>query len=198
MKKFIASLFCLAAFSANAADWVMVATTKNQNVYIDNSSYSFDKNNKTVQFWEKFVNANEKSTKYDTKSLSVYNCKNKTSFKKTAVEYYNDGTTKGSYGKTASHDIVPDTIGDELWSIACGTFGKGFDYKYNKLFMFNSIDEYYRAMFAYGRLNPKEYNGKLYNYDPKLNINDAEILEHYESDVEMSMYKARERFLKKK
>jgi hypothetical protein len=138
MKKliFLVVALSLSGFSFGAK-WTYTTSGSLESFYIDRDFYKYDAKNNTVDVWTKSVKKKVYLDEFYTssKALDRYSCADKKSKNLAFVEYDEQGGSLRSSTKPHGEFslIFPDSIGEGIWSAACGTKGKGFKFTKSQL-----------------------------------------------------------------
>ena len=121
----------LVSFHGFCADWKPISYTEKPSIsatYIDSGQYKYKPSGSTVEMWSKTVKFDDKIGWYKISSeLSLYSCNSKKYQVLYTILYDADGNvTYSSKGNNSYDFVVPDTLGDSKWNVACTTKGKGF------------------------------------------------------------------------
>lgn len=137
MKRLILMCGLLASGFSFGADWKYAAmgAMDDRAIYVDSSQYTYDKKSNSIKAWYKTVSYREKEGKETyTKSKDLYqfSCIDNR-IKLLAYVNYNKNGDVVSSAQYDSKDvkykiIIPDTIGEDLWEVACISKGGGFRY----------------------------------------------------------------------
>lgn len=136
-KLIFTSLAFLCCLNVYAADWKYAAIggKNDRAIYVDSSQYTYNKKDNTIKAWFKTDSYKElegKETFTKSKDLYQFSCVDNKMRLLAFVNYGKDGSVISSAQreeKDAKYDlIIPDTIGEDMWRVACLTKGKGFKY----------------------------------------------------------------------
>lgn len=137
MKKLILMCSLLASSFTFGADWKYAAmgAQDDRAIYVDSSQYNYDMKNNSIKVWFKtdsYEDTNSKKTYTRSKNLFQFSCNDQKLKLLAYVNYDNKGNVVSS-SQLDSKDIkyrmvIPDTIGESLWNVACISKGKGFRY----------------------------------------------------------------------
>lgn len=189
-------LISLVCGGAYAADWVAIGNGQDGYAYyVDFDYYKYDKKTNAADMWFKKERANGSTYFTQKKSLSRFYCDSKTYRTLSAITYLASGDVENTYRDNyliPAETVFPDTTGELLWDVACGTPAKGLDFKYANLEDFSDYQEYQRASYAYLRMKPKpniEFFGQL---TPHVKIENYRNYDDYLKDVKTELDKLRE------
>lgn len=119
------------------AKWTYATSGSLESYYVDRDFYNYDAKNDTVDVWTKSVKKKVYVDEFYTnsKALDRYSCANKKTKNLAFVEYDEQGGSLRSSTKPQSEFslIFPDSIGEGIWSVACGAKGKGFRFTKSQL-----------------------------------------------------------------
>ena len=134
MKKIILICGLLASSFSFGADWKFAAAGSDAGgLYVDNSFYQYDHKKHIVDAWfksESYVSeaGNEKYVK--SKYLFRLSCSDKKYALVSHILYDKKGGVIESNSipveKLKLDYIVPDSVGESMWEVACSTKGQGF------------------------------------------------------------------------
>lgn len=137
MKKQILICGLLASSTSFGADWkyAAIGTQNDRAIYIDSSQYSYDKGKNSIRAWFKtdsYEDDESKNIYTSSKNFYEFSCLDNKIKLLTFVNYNKEGRVISSQqlsDKEVKYSIViPDTIGESLWKVACISKGKGFRY----------------------------------------------------------------------
>lgn len=209
MKKLILVCGLLTSGFSFGADWIFIGSSKGgDKFYIDYDYYNYDKKSNVVKLWYKVEEKHNGVYYTEEKTLAEYYCGgNGRSKVLSAVYYHPNGEVKNTFESnyyTESTVVFPDTTGEFLHKVACGTPGKGLDFKYLNLEQFDSYYEYIRAQNAYLREPlPQGENDLMENFVPNIKIenyykNNKVDIDQYNQDRGDALKKIRQRNIQKK
>ncbi|WP_109441885.1 surface-adhesin E family protein [Acinetobacter haemolyticus] len=137
MKKIFLLCGLLTSSISFGADWkyAAIGAQNDRAIYVDSSQYIYDKKNNTVKAWFKTVSYKDlegSETYTKSKNLYQFSCLDNKIKLLAYVNYSKDGSviSSGSQeSKSVKFDfVIPDTIGESMWRVACLTKGGGFRY----------------------------------------------------------------------
>lgn len=136
MKRFILIIGLLSSGFSFGADWKFAAVGANgDRMYVDSSQYNYNKKTNTIAAWfeiVKYKNSEGDETYVDSKYLFQFSCLDKKSKLLAYVNYNTNGEVISSDsrdGKNVKFNIIiPDSVGEDLWKVACTSRGNGFRY----------------------------------------------------------------------
>lgn len=112
------------------AAWMFVAESSDldKDYYVDTESYKYNKENAKAILWYKRNVFSGLKEYTDTKTLIEYDCNNKKERYLAQSRYDIDGNSLSQTNtpSTTMH-IIPDTLGESLWEVACKTKGVVYD-----------------------------------------------------------------------
>lgn len=195
MKKIILICGMLISTLSFGADWVYVGSSKvGDKFYIDFDYYNYDKINNKTRLWYKVEEKRNGEYYTEQKTLAEYYCGRGQSKVLSAVYYHPNGEVRKNFESNYLSQpmvVVPDTTGEQIYSVACGTPGKGLDFKDKSIDEMDNFEEYKRARFAYMREKmPVDYTKNLV---PSLNIKNYSNYNEFAHDERKEMNKIRER-----
>lgn len=193
MKRLILICGLLASSFSFGADWVFVTSSQNNSkYYIDYDYYKYDKTLNTSELWYKVEDVGVSKPYTERKVLTKYNCKDKESKDLSIVTYFPTGNVKDTYSSNYYSEyktIFPDTVGEDLYNVACSTPNKGLDFKYPSLVNFDDYLEYVRAKYAY--IRQKLPSNQEYNPTKNINIENYSDYDDYIKDVNRELSRVR-------
>jgi hypothetical protein len=193
MKKLILICGLLASGLSFGADWVFATSSKDgSSYYIDYDYYKYDKVLNTSDIWYKVEEISGGKSYTERKALTKYNCKYKEYKDLSIATYLPSGSTKDTYSSNYYSEyrtVFPDTVGEDLYNVACGTPSKGLDFKYPDLVNFKAYPEYVRAKYAYIRQKLPE--NQDYNPTKNTNIENYTDYSDYLNDLKKELSKIR-------
>ncbi|WP_151838127.1 MULTISPECIES: surface-adhesin E family protein [unclassified Acinetobacter] len=137
MKKLILVFSFIASSLSYGADWKYAAIggQNDRAIYVDSSQYNYDMKNNSIKAWFKtdsYEDDNSKNIYTRSKNFFQFSCADNKLKLLAYVNYDKKGDVVSS-GQSDSKDIqysmvIPDTIGESLWKVACISKGKGFRY----------------------------------------------------------------------
>lgn len=137
MKKLILTCGLLTSSFGFSAEW-KYATNGGQDdraIYVDSSEYNYDKKSNSIKAWFKtdsYVDDNSKVTYTRSKNLHQFSCLDNKMRLLAYVNYDKNGNVLSSNqldGKEVRYStVIPDTVGESIWKVACISKGKGFRY----------------------------------------------------------------------
>ena len=137
MKKLILISGLLVSTICFGADWKYAAmgAQDDRAIYVDSSQYNYDKKNNSIKAWFKtdsYVDDNSKDTYTRSKNLFQFSCLDNKIKLLAYVNYDKKGNVISSNqldSKEAKYSaVIPDTVGESIWKVACISKGKGFRY----------------------------------------------------------------------
>ena len=144
MKKIILICGMLASGFCFGANWTYVTSSNLESFYVDKDFYKYDSKSNTVDVWSKSVKKKIYLDEFytNTKSLDRYSCGGKKSKTLASIKYNEDGEVLKSTTKPENDFslIFPDSIGEGIWYVACGTKGKGFRFTKQQLETVSILD----------------------------------------------------------
>lgn len=193
MKKLILICGLLASGFSFGADWVYVTNSKDgSRYYVDYDYYKYDKTLNTSELWYKAEEVSNGNPYTERKALTKYNCKHKEYKDLSIATYFPSGSIKNTYSSNYYSEyrtIFPDTVGEDLYSVACGTPNKGLDFKYPSLINFDDYPEYIRAKYAY--IRQKLPDNQEYNPTKNINIENYSDYDNYIKNVDRELMRIR-------
>lgn len=133
---FLAVALGLSSYSFGAK-WTYATSGDLESFYVDRDFYKYNAKNNTVDVWTKSVKKKVYVDEFYTRSKALYkySCINKESKTLAFIEYDEQGQSLRSSTKPQGEFslIFPDSIGEGIWSVACGTKGKGFKFTKSQL-----------------------------------------------------------------
>lgn len=195
MKKIILVCGLFVSSFGFGADWVYVGSSKVQDkFYIDFDYYNYDKINNKARLWYKVEEKRNGGHYTEQKTLTEYHCGSSRSKALSAVYYYPNGEVRETFESnylTQSTVVFPDTTGEYIYKVACGTAGKGLDFKDKSIDEMDDFHEYERARFAYMREKMPVDTTK--GFIPRLSIGNYSSYSEFARDEKREMDKIRER-----
>ncbi len=199
MKKLIAIFGLLASSFSFGADWVYIGSSKAQDkFYVDFDYYNYNKISNKVRLWYKVEERHNEGYYTEQKTLAEYYCGDDRSKALSAIYYYPNGGVRKTFESnylTESTAVFPDTSGEDIYKVACGTPGKGLDFKYLELDVFDDYANYRRASYAY--IRQKAPQNPLDNIAPNLDLKNYTNYNDYSNDVKKELIKIRLSNIKK-
>ncbi|MFN3073190.1 surface-adhesin E family protein [Acinetobacter sp. TY2] len=137
MKKILFICGLLSPGLSFGADWkyAAIGAQDDRAIYVDSSQYNYDKKNNSIKAWFKtdsYEDDNSKKTYTRSKKLFQFSCLDNKMKLLAYVNYDKKGNVISSSqldSKEVKYDIViPDTVGESLWKVACISKGNGFRY----------------------------------------------------------------------
>ena len=197
MRKFILLCGMIVSNLSFGADWVYIGSSKSgDKFYIDFDFYQYDKKTNSTLVWTKTNERLNQNYYTRQKNLTKYYCKDKSFITSNLVTYYPDGNVKSSVsGYALNFDktsiIVPDTLNENIWNIACGTPAQGLDFKYPDIEDFDDYAEYNRARYAYIRLKSPHDSQSIFRLVSNVKIENYNNYPEYERDIKNELDKIR-------
>ena len=199
----------LASGASFGANWIYIGSdSTDSKFYIDYDYYKYSKTINTVDLWYRVDSESNGKSYTSQKTLTRYDCNNKKYKDLSRVNYFSSGIVSDTYEHHPSLSeyrvVFPDTMGEVLWGVACGTPSKGLDFKYKEIGDFDNFNEYMRAQYAYLRERPpQEKNDLIKNFTPSVKIenyyddNNKIDFDRYNQDKDDALKKLRDQNIKK-
>ncbi|OFD28395.1 hypothetical protein A1D07_06425, partial [Acinetobacter baumannii] len=146
MKRIVLVCGLLASGFAYSADWVYVTKSKDgEKYYVDYDYYKYDKKSNNSELWYKVEGINNGNSYTERKVLTKYSCKSKLYKDLSIATYFPSGMVKDTYSSNYYSEfrtVFPDTVGEELYKVACDTPEKGLDFKNLNIEMYDDYQDY--------------------------------------------------------
>ncbi|MCM1964198.1 hypothetical protein NCY62_13735 [Acinetobacter pittii] len=170
MRRIVLVCGLLASGFAYSADWVYVTKSKDgEKYYVDYDYYKYDKKSNNSELWYKVEGINNGNSYTERKVLTKYSCNSKLYKDLSIATYFPSGMVKDTYSSNYYSEyrtVFPDTVGEELYKVACDTPEKGLDFKNLNIEMYDDYQDYIRAKYAYTRQKMPDNH----DYNPAKNI----------------------------
>lgn len=134
MKKILLGVLLAVSSSLMAADWKFAAPSPDGgDIYVDATYYNYKGQTNIVDAWfktDEFISPESEDMYTKSKNLWRFSCLDREAVLLSFVTYDVKQKILESYTQPEKNPkmsvIVPDSVGESIWEVACTTKGKGF------------------------------------------------------------------------